>query len=898
LAKYMGAQIGALYLKEEDSEDLKLTGSYAFSKRKNLNERIQIGEGLVGQAAFEKELISVTNIPEDYTRIGSAIGDAVPRNIVVFPALFEGQLRAVIELGAFKEFSDAELEFLNSVSENIAIMFISTQANSKIKILLKETQAQGEELKTQQEELRTANEELTEKTERMEVQSEELRLSNNELEDQKAVIEKKNRDVEIKAEELAISSKYKSEFLANMSHELRTPLNSMLLLSNNLAKNKEGNLTPEQVKFITIVHEGGGDLLNLINEILDLSKIEAGMMELELTPVSIQEVGDSLDRNFKYMMKEKGLDFKINITPNLPESISSDRKRMEQILKNLISNAIKFTREGSITVDFNKPSLEANLSRSGLEPAAVVAIAITDTGIGIPVDKQKVIFEAFQQAEGGTARKYGGTGLGLSISRELATLLGGEIQLQSQPDKGSIFTLYLPLDHQETTQKHRGTEAQMKGGTKAGGRFAQRQTAEGENKTPGLSKLEYQIEDDREVLGDPDRRTGDKTILVIEDDPQFAKILVDQCHKQDLKCLATAYGEEGLSLANQYRPAGIILDLHLPGVDGWSVLSALKDNPKTRHIPVYIMSVDDEKQKAETWGAIGFVTKPVNQEQLDAAFQKIQKYSDKKVKDLLVIEDDDASRTAIKKLIGNGDVKITEVANGHDAFQSLISGIFDCIILDLTLPDISGFELLEKLALEKNFQIPPVIIYTGKDLTREEQQQLLKYSDSIIIKGVGSQERLLDETTLFLHRVVEKLPQDKQKIIHNLYDLENVFKNKKVLVVDDDMRNVFAVTQLLEEKGVNVLTAEDGNVALDLLKQKPDVDLVLMDIMMPGMDGYETIRAIRKQQKFKKLPIIALTAKAMKNDSDKCIAAGANDYLAKPLEEQRLFSMMRIWLYK
>ena len=776
LAKYMGAQIGALYLKEEDSEDLKLTGSYAFSKRKNLNERIQIGEGLVGQAAFEKELISVTNIPEDYTRIGSAIGDAVPRNIVVFPALFEGQLRAVIELGAFKEFSDAELEFLNSVSENIAIMFISTQANSKIKILLKETQAQGEELKTQQEELRTTNEELTEKTERMEVQSEELRLSNNELEDQKAVIEKKNRDVEIKAEELAISSKYKSEFLANMSHELRTPLNSMLLLSNNLAKNKEGNLTPEQVKFITIVHEGGGDLLNLINEILDLSKIEAGMMELELTPVSIQEVGDSLDRNFKYMMKEKGLDFKINITPNLPESISSDRKRMEQILKNLISNAIKFTREGSITVDFNKPSLEANLSRSGLEPAAVVAIAITDTGIGIPVDKQKVIFEAFQQAEGGTARKYGGTGLGLSISRELATLLGGEIQLQSQPDKGSIFTLYLPLDHQETTQKHRGTEAQMKGGTKAGGRFAQRQTAEGENKTPGLSKLEYQIE--------------------------------------------------------------------------------------------------------------------------DAAFQKIQKYSDKKVKDLLVIEDDDASRTAIKKLIGNGDVKITEVANGHDAFQSLISGIFDCIILDLTLPDISGFELLEKLALEKNFQIPPVIIYTGKDLTREEQQQLLKYSDSIIIKGVGSQERLLDETTLFLHRVVEKLPQDKQKIIHNLYDLENVFKNKKVLVVDDDMRNVFAVTQLLEEKGVNVLIAEDGNVALDLLKQTPDVDLVLMDIMMPGMDGYETIRAIRKQQKFKKLPIIALTAKAMKNDSDKCIAAGANDYLAKPLEEQRLFSMMRIWLYK
>jgi CheY-like chemotaxis protein len=881
LVRYLGAQMGALYIAGDEGDDLKLIGSYAFSKRKNLNERIQMGEGLVGQAAFEKELISVTNLPVDYSRIGSAIGDSAPGNVVVSPFVLAGQLKGVIEVGAFKEFSDTEMELLRATMENIAINFESTQASAKMSYLLEETQRQAEELETQQEELRHSNDDLA-------AQSEELRSANEDLGLQKKEIERQSSEVELKAQELAISSKYKSEFLANMSHELRTPLNSLLLLSNSLSKNQEGNLTEKQVQAASIIHDGGNDLLSLINEILDLSKIEAGMMEIDCKPVLLQEVAESLELAFGHMCEVQGLTLKVEIKPGLPDNIKTDPNRLGQILKNLISNAIKFTKRGSVSVCLDRSGKDVRFSRSELVPSKAIAIVVRDTGIGIAKDKMKVIFEAFQQAEGGNDRKYGGTGLGLSISRELAKLLGGEIHLESTPGEGSTFTLYIPLDGSDVVIGEIFEQSPMTGESVADG-------VHGRSMEVPLPKPvdAPEVKDDLGQIDD-----SKPLLLLIEDDSRFAQILVDQCHNQDLWCLACATGEEGLQLATQHLPDGIILDLQLPGVDGWYVLNALKDNAQTRHIPVHIMSVEESRQDACRRGAIGFMTKPINQEQLGEALDRIRAVSSKAVKDLLVIEDDRNSQKAIKEIMGSGDVKITGALSGKRGIKALKSGDFDCVILDLSLPDMTGYELLEELVKEKDLRIPPVIVYTGKDLSREESKKLLDFADSIIIKGVDSAERLLDDTSLFLHRVIQELPRKKQKIIYDLYDFETVFQAKKVMVVDDDMRNVFAITSLLQEKGIEVTTAEDGQIALDLLEKEPEVDLVLMDIMMPVMDGYETIRHIREQEKFKNLPIVALTAKAMKEDRDRCLDAGANDYLAKPVEEQRLFSMMRIWLYQ
>jgi PAS domain S-box-containing protein len=901
LAKYLGAQMGALYLKATQSDDLKLTGSYAFSKRNSLNETIQMGEGLVGQAALEQEVISITNVPDNYARIGSAIGDAVPRNVVISPFMSDGTLKGVIELCSFKEFSDTEMELLATIRETLSINFNAAKSASEMKVLLEESQRQAEELENQSEELRASNEELEEKSESLVEQTEQLRFANDDLEVQKIEITRKNKEVEKKAEELTTYSKYKSEFLANMSHELRTPLNSMLLLSNSLSKNKEGNLTSKQVQSASIVHQGGQDLLILINEILDLSKIEAGMMELEITAVAMTDVAESMERNFSHMMKEKGLEFIINTEPNLPDIVYTDQKRLEQVLKNLLSNAIKFTETGSICVNFSRINADNNSLASDLPPSNYLSIAVTDTGIGITKDKQKMVFGAFQQAEGGTARKFGGTGLGLSISRELTKLLGGYIQLQSEMGKGSTFTFTIPLDREK-----RGIKAVLLSDratilTSDKNKMQSADVAETEvakQSTAVIPPINYHVEDDRELILDKNSLSHNKKVmLVIEDDPKFAQILVSQSREQGFVCIATSTGEEGLTLAAQILPNAIILDINLPGIDGWSVLNALKAFQKTRHIPVHVMTADDKNQNAEIRGAIGFVSKPVSLDQLDETLTTLIDLSNKAVKDLLIIEDNESSQIAIKELIGNGDVKITAALTGYEGFKAILSENFDCVILDLNLQDMSGFEMLEKLALEKNIKIPPIIIYTGKDLGKEEHKKLLKYSDSIIIKGVDSEERLLDETALFLHRVIEKLPQDKQRIIHDLHDVEKVFKGKKILVVDDDIRNIFALSEILEEKGIEVLAAENGEVALELLNKNPLVDLVLMDIMMPVMDGYETTQKIRKQVQFIKLPIIALTAKAMKEDRNKCIAAGASDYLTKPVDEARLFSMLRIWMY-
>jgi CheY-like chemotaxis protein/signal transduction histidine kinase len=908
LARYLGARIGTLYLAADDGS-LVLSGSYAFSKRKSLAGVIEMGEGLVGQAAVERDIISITNIPDDYIRINSSFGDSPPRNVVAVPFLFENMVKGVIELGSFEEFSDEKLDMLRDVSGSIAIAFHTVQNQTRLKVLLEETQRQATQLQVQEEELRTANEELEEQTgslrlseEKLKQQQEELRVINEELEEKNEYLEKqkeqiaqKNRDLEgvrreleRRARELEVTSKYKSEFLANMSHELRTPLNSLLLLSRDLADNTKGNLVPEQVESAKIIYNSGAELLQLIGEILDLSKIEAGKMTLRIGDVPLQEIAGYVESSFKHMATEKGIGFKTVMDDTLPEIIKTDAQRLQQILKNLLSNAIKFTEKGSVTVEIHGPSPGANLSRSGLMPGGTVAFSVRDTGTGIPEDKHLLVFEAFQQADGGTTRKYGGTGLGLSISRELARLLGGEIQLESRPSEGSTFTLYLPLEL-TAGEEDRSIRAETRNSGPVDSAAALPVSSARSEATVPV----HSLPDDREDL-----QEGDKSILIIEDDANFAQILVDQCHSKGFKALVSSTGEAGLSMAEKYLPAAVILDIKLPGMNGWTVLNALKENPQTRHIPVHIMTIEDASINALQKGAIGFLNKPVNREDLDEAFKRIEELVEKKIKDLLLVEDNARQRFGIVNLIADSDVKIVEVESGAEALAALRSGNFDCMILDLGLPDMTGFDLLNRMEEEKDIGVPPVIVYTGRELNREEEMELRKHAESIIIKGVRSEERLLDETALFLHKTVSSMSPRRREMIINLHDKDAMFEGKTILLVDDDMRNLFALSKILSGKGMNIIKAEDGMKALEALERYPNIDLVLLDVMMPVMDGFETAKAIRKKARFADLPIINLTAKAMKDDRDKCIAAGANDYLAKPVDMDRLLSMLRVWLYK
>jgi len=937
LAPLVSAHQGAFYVNESNNGEplMKLLGGYAFTERKHLANEFKPGEGLVGQCVLEKERILLTNVPSDYIQIRSGLGEATQLNIVVLPVLFEGDVKAVIELASFNRFNETHITFLDQLTESIGIVLNTIAANTRTEDLLQQSQSLATELQSQQDELKKKNEQLEQQAESLreseellKSQQEELQQTNEELQEkatllarQKAEVEAKNAEVEEarwameeKAEQLALTSKYKSEFLANMSHELRTPLNSMLILSKQLAENHDENLTPKQTQFAETIHSSGADLLSLINDILDLSKIESGMMGIEVGAIPFAQITERLDRSFHQMAVDKGLEFKIERAENLPATIQTDDKRLQQVLKNLLSNAFKFTEKGSVSLHIGIADKSRHISRESLLHAdEVIAFSVQDTGIGIATEKQKIIFEAFQQADGTTSRKYGGTGLGLSISREIARLLGGEIRVESTPGVGSIFTLYLPATYnapvfpsadgdgaRATASVSSSHLSSASGNGKPSSAQANAATYPSTSsygsalmETPTAAMPVGDVADDRHSI-----QPGERVVLIVEDDLNFSQILLDLAREKGFKGLVATRGDAALELARRFKPDGITLDIKLPDRDGWTVLDRLKHDPLTSHIPVHTITGEEERQRALKLGAFTHLQKPVSREDLATAFDNIAAFAERRVKRLLVVEDNDAQRMSIVELIGNGDVVTTAVSDGAAALDALKSEEFDCMVLDLKLPDMSGFELIEKIQEELGQKDLPIIIYTGKELTEKEETQLRKVTDAIIVKEVNSPERLLAETALFLHRVEANLPEPKRRILEQLHRRDPVLAGRKVLVVDDDVRNIFALTSALEANNMIVVHAENGQEGIEVLQSTPGIEAVLMDIMMPGMDGYETTRAIRQINDFRHLPIIALTAKAMKADREKCIEAGASDYISKPLDIDQLLSLLRVWLYR
>src|SRR5258706_2781637 len=916
LAPLVDAQQGVFYVNESPNGQpvMKLLGGYAYKKRKNLANEFHPGEGLVGQCTVERERILVTNVPSNYVHVTSGLGEAAPNNIVVRPVLFEGEAKAVIELSTFKTFSDTHLTFLDQLTESIGIVLNTIAANTRTEDLLQQSQSLAAELQSQQDELKKTNEQLEQQAESLresedllKSQQEELQQTNEELQEkaellarQKAEVEAKNREVEEarwemeeKAEQLAVTSKSKADFLANMSHELRTPLNSMLILSRQLAENNDDNLTDKQVQLAETIHSSGSDLLSLINDILDLSKIESGMMGIEVSDVSVVEMAEQLERSFHQLARDKDLEFLIEPSEEMDPTVRTDDKRLQQILMNLLSNAFKFTEAGKVVLNIGPAPRNESYHLESLNRAGeVIAFSVSDTGIGIPIEKQRIIFEAFQQADGTTSRKYGGTGLGLSISREIARLLGGEIRVISKPGEGSTFTFYLPRDYvpagATTTEKQQGrTRRGIREGEAA---WTPVESFDSDALTL-LSSESAAILDDRN-----DIQAGDRTVLIVEDDISFAGILLDLARAKGFKGLVATSGTMALALAQKYKPAAITLDIRLPDRDGWTVLDRLKHDPQTSHIPVHIITVEEQRQRALQQGAFNHVQKPVTHEDLHKAFDDIRDFTERRIRKLLVVEDDDVQRMSVVELIGNGDVHTTAVATGEEALTLLKDERFDCMVLDLKLPDMSDFDLITQLQTDLGRYDLPIIVYTGKELTRKEELHLKKVADAIIVKEANSPERLLAETALFLHRVEANLPEPKRRMLGQFHRTDPVLAGRKVLVVDDDVRNIFAMTSALEAHRMEVVHAENGQEGIDLLKATPDIEAVLMDIMMPEMDGYEAITAIRQMKEFKQLPIIALTAKAMKADRDHCLEVGASDYISKPLDIDQLLSLLRVWL--
>ncbi len=877
LAPLVNAQNGVIYLVEtEATPSLKLLSAYADEPTGGHAERLEMGEGLIGQCAADARRILLTEVPSNVVPIRSGMFKVVPKNLFVLPVLFEGQVKAVIELACVGAFTDLQISFLEQLTASIGIVLNSIEATMQTEGLLKQSQKLATELQTQQRELQQTNEQVEQKAQQLAERNVEVERKNQE-------IEQARRALEGKATELALTSKYKSEFLANMSHELRTPLNSILILGQQLGDNPDGNLTPKQVEFARTIHGAGTDLLNLISDILDLSKIESGTVSVDAEEVFFKNLQEMVVRPFRHEAESRRLSFDVTLDPTLDRSMITDSKRLQQVLKNLLSNAFKFTEQGGVRLNIIAATGGWSPDHQTLKHApTVVAFEVSDTGIGIPLEKQKIIFEAFQQADASTSRKYGGTGLGLAISRELANLLGGEIQLRSMPSVGSAFTLYLPL-------KYVGPAAEQ--------RIMPAIGAPGHGNVLGAIRIAEippeHVPDDRERI-----EPGDAVLLVVEDDPHYARIMADLAHDGGFKVLVATRGAEALALAREYRPSAVSLDVFLPDMLGWTVLSQLKQNAETRHIPVQIVTLDEDRQHGLARGAFSFVTKPTTTEGLESALSRIKEYTKPRRKRLLVIEDDAAERLGITELLGHDDIDITSVETGAAALDMLRQEPIDCVVLDLRLPDMSGFDLLERMRDDEDLADLPVVVFTGRELSAEEDAQLHTMARSVVVKGVESPERLLDETALFLHRVVSDLPPEKQRMLEQLHSSDEDLVGKTVLLVDDDARNIFALSSVLERRGMNVLTATTGNDAIALLDATPTVAIVLMDIMMPGMDGYQTMEVIRANKAFHRLPIIALTAKAMKGDREKCLDAGASDYLAKPVNTEQLLSALRMWLHR
>jgi HAMP domain-containing protein/CheY-like chemotaxis protein/putative methionine-R-sulfoxide reductase with GAF domain len=877
LSPLVRAYQGTIYHLENGDEDskLKLLSSYAHGGER-LVETIELGEGLAGQCAIEKKSILLTDVPHDFITVLSSLGEASRVSIVVLPVLFEGQTKAVIELATLQPFTEVNLSFLDQLTWSLGAVFNTIEATMRTEGLLTQSQQLTVELQSRQTELQQTNEELGTKAKLLADQNAEVERKNAEVEQARYALEEK-------AIELALTSKYKSEFLANMSHELRTPLNSILILSQQLAENVPGNLSGKQIEFSRNINSSGSDLLNLINDILDLSKIESGTVTVEVEEILFDRLRQNIERNFRHVAEAKNLPFNIYFAEDLPRSMESDDKRLQQILKNLLSNAVKFTSHGQVDVRVELAASGWSTDHPLLSKAEqVVAFTVEDTGIGIAPDKQRLIFEAFQQADAGTSRRYGGTGLGLAISRELALLLGGEIKLSSVFGKGSVFTLFLPIQ------------------------FAGRDTSPNSapDSSPSRASVmrelmvlpaarEETIEDDRDSIG-----ADDTVLLIIEDDIHYARILLDLARDKGFKGIVSTRGVTGLSLARQFRPAAISLDIFLPDMLGWTVLNQLKLDPVTRHIPVQIVTLEEERQHGLAHGAFAYLVKEATTNGLETAFNRLKGLTGSRTKRLLIVEDNEIERQAIVELLNYKDIELVVAASGSEALKAMHERPFDCIVLDLRLPDMTGFELLKQLHDVPLLAEVPVVVFTGKELTAEEQAQLKTMAKSIVLKDVQSPERLLDETSLFLHRVITDLPAEKQSMLAQLHGSKEILRNRKVLVVDDDPRNIFALTSLLENHEVDVISTTKGKSAIEIIQNTPDISLVLMDIMMPEMDGYETIRQIRGVPEFRTLPILALTAKAMKGDREKCLDAGASDYISKPVNTDQLLSLMRVWLYR
>jgi len=891
LARYLDAHAGALFIRETDG--YRRVATYGVPADAKLIERFRAREGLLGQAAAEGRPIFVHDVPDGYLTIGSALGQAKPRHLLISPASADGIANAVLELGFIHPVSERIATLLEQMAEPVGIAIRSASYRAELQGLLEETQRQSEELQAQGEELRVSNEELEEQSRvlkesqtRLEQQQAELEQTNAQLEEQaqqleaqRDILERSNAAVRLKARELEQASRYKSDFLANMSHELRTPLNSSLILAKLLADNPDDNLTEEQVTYAKTILSSGNDLLNLINDILDLSKIEAGHVDIRPEEVSLERLASDLRQMFEHVAEEKKLGFAIELAPDCPEAIATDLQRLEQVLKNLLSNAFKFTEQGNVGL---------KIARSG---NGKVAFAVRDTGIGISEEQQQSVFEAFRQADGTISRRYGGTGLGLSISRELVRLLGGTIQLKSRAGQGSTFTVVLPEAYDPALVEPREVASSM-----VSAPIASVAAVPVAAVPPPRVVALRRLDDDRDRLSDNRR-----VLLVIEDDDSFARILRDLAREMGFQSLVASTAEEALTLARDYVPNAVILDVGLPDQSGLSVLDRLKRDVKTRHIPIHVVSGSDHAETALSLGAVGYMLKPVAREALADVLRKLEAKLARGMRRVLIVEDDAVQRDAVGRLLSSAEVETVAVGTAAECLERLQAETFDCMVLDLSLPDASGYSLLETLSREDAYSFPPVIVYTGRELSADDEQRLRRYSKSIIIKGAKSPERLLDEVTLFLHQVVSELPDEQQKMIRKARNRDAILEGRRILVVEDDVRNVYALTNILEPRGARIQIARNGQEALDVLERAAGdpadaIDLVLMDVMMPVMDGLTATRAIRRRAEWQRLPIITLTAKAMAADQERCIEAGANDYMAKPLDVEKLLSLVRVWM--